>query len=261
MATTPRSSPRRTSRPEPWASRSGAGGAETAMKPLPPIRAIACERAEDSGSSGRGKGMRSMMTSWQAEPGTSTPLPEREGAEQAGPGVAGKLSHQGRGLVLPLAKELDAVHARALVRALGESFAHLLGRGDGCTHRGEQAEGPAAGGTHQLLDLVERLGRHTVTSRCRQMLCNVRDGLARVVERAADVEALPRRGTLTAQSEGAGNRIERAAELEGGRRHDDRAIAKHLVPHQHCDAHGRHSKHGATAWVLAHPRDIELAPC
>ncbi len=43
------------------------------MKPLPPIREIASVRAEDRGSSGRGNGMRSMMTSWQAEPGTSTP--------------------------------------------------------------------------------------------------------------------------------------------------------------------------------------------
>ena len=43
------------------------------MKPLPPIRAMACERADASGSSGRGNGMRSMMTSWHDEPGTSTP--------------------------------------------------------------------------------------------------------------------------------------------------------------------------------------------
>ena len=43
------------------------------MNPLPPIRAIACDRAEASGSSGRGNGMRSMMTSWHDEPGTSTP--------------------------------------------------------------------------------------------------------------------------------------------------------------------------------------------
>src|SRR5674476_958907 len=88
---------------------------------------------------------------------------------------------------------------------------------------------------------------------------DVRDGLTRVVERAADVETLPRRGALTAQSEGAGNRVERAAELERGRRHDDRAVTKHLVPHQHCDTHRCHSKNGTTARVLAHPRDIELA--
>ena len=72
-ATTPRSSERRISRPAPWARRSAAWVAETAMNPLPPIRAMAWDRAEASGSSGRGNGMRSMMTSWQDDPGTSTP--------------------------------------------------------------------------------------------------------------------------------------------------------------------------------------------
>ena len=43
------------------------------MKPLPPASATAFWRASVSGSSGRGKGMRSMITSWQVAPGTSTP--------------------------------------------------------------------------------------------------------------------------------------------------------------------------------------------
>ena len=59
--------------PAPWANRSAAWVAETAMNPLPPIRAMAWARADASGSSGRGKGMRSMITSWQELPGTSTP--------------------------------------------------------------------------------------------------------------------------------------------------------------------------------------------
>ena len=43
------------------------------MNPFPPIRAIASDRADASGSSGRGNGIRSMTTSWHDEPGTSTP--------------------------------------------------------------------------------------------------------------------------------------------------------------------------------------------
>src|SRR5476649_647061 len=91
------------------------------------------------------------------------------------------------------------------------------------------------------------------------MLGDVGDGLAGVVERAADVEAVPDRSALTTKSEGAGDRVEGAAELEGGRRHDDRAFAKNLVPYQHRDTHGCNSKHGATARVLAHPDDVELS--
>ena len=43
------------------------------MKPLPPARSAARCRADISGSSGRGKGIRSMITSWQVSPGTSRP--------------------------------------------------------------------------------------------------------------------------------------------------------------------------------------------
>ena len=53
------------------------------MNPFPPASATDRCRATVSGSSGRGKGMRSMMTSWQVVPGTSTPCHSREGAEQA----------------------------------------------------------------------------------------------------------------------------------------------------------------------------------
>ena len=91
------------------------------------------------------------------------------------------------------------------------------------------------------------------------MLGHVGDGLPGVVERAADVEPLPGRGPFTAQPEGASDRIEGAAELKGGRGHDDRPVAKHLVPHQHRHAHGCHLEHGATAGILADPGDVELA--
>ena len=43
------------------------------MNPLPPRASAARVRAEASGSSGRGKGMRSMITSRSDGPGTSTP--------------------------------------------------------------------------------------------------------------------------------------------------------------------------------------------
>ncbi len=72
-ATTPRSDSRRISRPEPWASSSAAWVAATFMNPFPPASATARCRAMVSGSSGRGNGIRSMITSWQVAPGTSTP--------------------------------------------------------------------------------------------------------------------------------------------------------------------------------------------
>ncbi len=43
------------------------------MKPLRPASLAASERADNSGSSGRGNGIRSMTTSDNAGPGTSTP--------------------------------------------------------------------------------------------------------------------------------------------------------------------------------------------
>ena len=57
--------------------------AATLIKPLPPAAVTASMRAWATGSSGRGKGIRSIMTSLQVCPGTSTPchrlrLPTRQ---------------------------------------------------------------------------------------------------------------------------------------------------------------------------------------
>ncbi len=51
------------------------GSRIVAFAPPCPLAAsfLLAERAEESGSSGRGKGMRSMTTRMQEEPGTSTP--------------------------------------------------------------------------------------------------------------------------------------------------------------------------------------------
>src|SRR5699024_5724248 len=47
--------------------------ADTAMKPLPPRWLIYRDLAAASGSSGRGNGIRSLVTNRRAAPGTSTP--------------------------------------------------------------------------------------------------------------------------------------------------------------------------------------------
>ena len=59
--------------PAPCASSSAAWLAATAMNPLPPRAVTARCRAVRSGSSGRGNGIRSMITSDNDGPGTSTP--------------------------------------------------------------------------------------------------------------------------------------------------------------------------------------------
>ena len=87
----PRSAVVRISRPAPCASSSAAWVAATCMKPLPPAWSAARCRADISGSSGRGNGIRSMITSWQVSPGHVEPLPQAERAEQAGVRVLDEL--------------------------------------------------------------------------------------------------------------------------------------------------------------------------
>src|SRR5690606_36886975 len=67
-ATTPLSWVVLIKRPTPWARSSAAWVAATCMKPLPPALSAAFWRADISGSSGRGKGIRSISTSWQVSP-------------------------------------------------------------------------------------------------------------------------------------------------------------------------------------------------
>ena len=73
IATTPRSSIERIKRPVPCANIKAARGIEICIKPLPPPASTSAARADITGSSGRGKGMRSIATKMHAGPGTSTP--------------------------------------------------------------------------------------------------------------------------------------------------------------------------------------------
>ena len=117
------------------------------MKPLPPAWATALARATTSGSSGRGNGIRSMTTSWQEAPGTSTPchsdsVPNR----QASGSAAKRRDELGRGVV-----------ALAQDRRTSSRVAHGLGGLLGRPHGREQPEGAAAGGLDQVRELVEQL--------------------------------------------------------------------------------------------------------
>lgn len=153
-----------------------------------------------------------MMTKWQARPGDVDALPEAERPEQAGARVAGELPDEGGDLVLALAEDGD------LAVEVLEPLAHLVGRGACGTHRREEAERAPAGSPDEGLDLVHGLGRGAVAARWREVLGDVGDALLRVVEGAADVEAGPRRRTLAAQADRAGDGVEGAAEPRGWRR-------------------------------------------
>ncbi len=109
------------------------------------------------------------------------------------------------------------------------------------------------------LDLVERVVAGAVAAGRRQVRGDVGDGLLRVVERAADVEALPLRGALAAQPDRAGDGVERAAELERRGGEDDGALLEDLVAHEHRHAHRRDAQHRAPARVAVQPHDVELA--
>jgi hypothetical protein len=63
----------RIKRPVPCANNKAARGTETCINPLPPDASAKEERADITGSSGRGNGMRSMATKMHELPGTSTP--------------------------------------------------------------------------------------------------------------------------------------------------------------------------------------------
>ena len=70
MATAPRSVAVRMSRPAPWASSVAARGTSMMTNAWSPARS---RRAWSSGSSGRGNGRRSIVTSDSDGPGTSMP--------------------------------------------------------------------------------------------------------------------------------------------------------------------------------------------
>ena len=73
IATTPRSSKDLIKRPVPWARSRAALGNEICIKPEPPAASACAALAANTGSSGRGNGIRSIATNVQEGPGTSIP--------------------------------------------------------------------------------------------------------------------------------------------------------------------------------------------
>ena len=170
----------RSSRPAPWASSSAAWDAATCMNPLPPRPPTARCRAEASGSSGRGNGIRSMTTSRSDGPGTSTPC-HRDSVPNRQRGlVLGELPDELRRRVVALAEQGHA--ERAAERKRG------LPRGP---HGREQAEGAAARRGDQLAELGQIGRREPVPAGWGQMLGDVQDAAAGMVEGRADVQAGP----------------------------------------------------------------------
>ena len=115
------------------------------MKPLPPARSAARDRADISGSSGRGNGIRSMITSWQVSPGTSRPCHNDKRAEQADRGVGDELGLQVRELPVALTEDRQVRHR------LPQRLSGRLGR----PPRREQAERTSVRRLEQLPDLVD----------------------------------------------------------------------------------------------------------
>ena len=116
------------------------------MKPLPPASATARCRATVSGSSGRGNGIRSMITSWQVAPGTSTPCHSDSVPNRLVASSATNRRVSSRELGVALAED------RQLRQLLADVHRRRLGRPSGR----EQPQGPAARGPDQLGDLGHR---------------------------------------------------------------------------------------------------------
>ena len=215
------------------------------MKPLPPVSATACARAEDSGSSGRGNGTRSMTTSWQAGPGTSTPCQSERVPKSDVRRIPGEVADQGRGLVLALQQ-----HWRL------EPLAHQLGGGPRRAHRAEQPEGAAACRSDEGLELVELGGTDAVAARWREVLRDVQDRLLGVLEGAADVEPGPLGRVRAGQAERAGQRVEGAAELQGRRGQHDGALAEQLLAQQPGHRDRGDVQDLASALLVGQPDDV-----
>ena len=160
------------------------------------------------------------------------PLPQRQGAEQAGVRVLDELLGQLGQLRVALGEG----------RQVGQPLAHDLGRGLGRAARGEQPEGAPAGGVDQLADLVELGLPEAVAAGRRQVAGDVQDRLLAVVERRPDVDPAPGQhvaGAATAPStlgrleaERGGDGVEVAAEHQGRAGEDDGLVGEQLVAHR-----------------------------
>ena len=180
-------------------------------------------------------------------------LPQRERAEQAGARVAGELPHQGADLVLALAQERDVALVSAN-RSRIASVASLAARID----ENRPSVRPPAARTSASISSSVSVARPSRPGGG-QVPRHVGDALLGVGERAADVEPAPLRRALAAQADGAGDGVERPAELEGRRGEDDGALGEDLVAHEHRHAHRRDPQHGPAARVAVEPHDVELA--
>ena len=185
------------------------------MKPLPPIRAIACDRAEASGSSGGvGNGMRSMRTSWHDEPGTSTPcqsvrVPNRQ--------VRGSRANW-RTSVEIWSSPWPRTGISSPSRPRMISAAVCAARID---EKRPRVRPPAARTSCSISSRLSSLAPSRPGGG--RWAADVGDGLPRVVEGAAHVQLHARR-SLAAQSDRARNGVEGPAQLERRRREHNGAL-------------------------------------
>ena len=144
---------------------------------MPPRASVARCRAATSGSSGRGNGIRSMITQRQRRAGHVDALPQRQGAEQRRRRVLGEPLDQQHRRVVALAQQRR-------VQPAAQRLGGLLGR----AHRGEQPQRAPARRLDQPGDLVQVGRRQAVAAGRGQPLRHVEDAAAGVRERRADVQ-------------------------------------------------------------------------
>ena len=124
-----------------------------------------------------------MITSWQVSPGTSRPCHSDERAEEAGVRVLDELLGE-------LGQLRVALGERGQVRQARRAPPRPRSR-----RRAGRRRGPSvrpSSGVDELADLVELGLAEAVAAGRRQVAGDVEDGLLAVVERRADVDALPR---------------------------------------------------------------------
>ncbi len=215
------------------------------MKPLPPASLTACARADISGSSGRGNGMRSITTSWQDSPGTSTPchsdsVPNRQ--------VAGSAANCAT----------SAAVRSSPWQSTGRSSRERISSAAACAARIDEnspsVRPPAAStsAASSSIDAGDAPSRPGGGSRAR----DVEDPLGRVVERRPDVEPAPLGCVVAGQAHLPGHRVEAAAQLEGGAGHHHRPVAEQRLAQQPADGQRRHLDRRPAALVVGHPGDV-----